>query len=506
MNTVNRLTLVALTCTAGLAASASAQQINITSTLRYVTAQAGDGSGQSSFTAPNNNSWNQQASKSWSSGNNAIRQTSSISNSTFSCTMNGTNFANSDGEAGRIWSRYRVEFSISEPMDVYFEGGYGGDIFSGGADFRLYNRSTNGNVLGGPGNSFAHMPAGLYAYEQNIDTFDRGQLDSSATLTFRPGNDTCQYAKTIVNGTYTGSTLMASGSADGVAACNSPAFAPAVWFTYTAQVTGNLKITTCGSTFDTVLAVFNTNTCGSNINNMIMCNDDAPTGMTCGNMINQESAMILPVTAGTTYLLRLGGYNGAVGNYQLNVGPTNDRCDSMIPAFLGANPFDNTMANTDGAVLNSCVVNNQNQVNGDLWWSFIPPSDGLLTLDTCGSGFDTKMAIYSSYSCGASNFLACSDDGCGLQSRIQNISVNGGQYYTIRVGGYSTARGSGNLNVAFAAFCPSDYNHDGVVDFFDYLDFVADFSGNQPGADFNADTVTDFFDYLDFVAAFSSGC
>ncbi|MBU6412497.1 MAG: hypothetical protein KGS45_03415 [Planctomycetes bacterium] len=54
--------------------------------------------------------------------------------------------------------------------------------------------------------------------------------------------------------------------------------------------------------------------------------------------------------------------------------------------------------------------------------------------------------------------------------------------------------------------CGADFNCDGVVDFFDYLDFVAEFSSNGSGADFNADTVIDFFDYLDFVAAFSLGC
>jgi hypothetical protein len=55
-------------------------------------------------------------------------------------------------------------------------------------------------------------------------------------------------------------------------------------------------------------------------------------------------------------------------------------------------------------------------------------------------------------------------------------------------------------------FCASDFNCDSVVDFFDYLDFVASFSANEAGADFNADTVIDFFDYLDFVASFASGC
>ena len=54
--------------------------------------------------------------------------------------------------------------------------------------------------------------------------------------------------------------------------------------------------------------------------------------------------------------------------------------------------------------------------------------------------------------------------------------------------------------------CPADFNNDGVVDFFDYLDFVDAFSNNQPSADFNSDSIIDFFDYLDFVDAFSAGC
>ncbi len=54
--------------------------------------------------------------------------------------------------------------------------------------------------------------------------------------------------------------------------------------------------------------------------------------------------------------------------------------------------------------------------------------------------------------------------------------------------------------------CPSDFNSDGVSDFFDYLDFVSDFSTSQPRADFNGDSVIDFFDYLDFVNVFSNRC
>jgi hypothetical protein len=69
----------------------------------------------------------------------------------------------------------------------------------------------------------------------------------------------------------------------------------------------------------------------------------------------------------------------------------------------------------------------------------------------------------------------------------------------------AATQGRGSWDIPLV-LCGADFNCDGIVDFFDYLDFVAEFSSNGTGADFNADTVIDFFDYLDFVAAFSLGC
>ncbi|MDX2147834.1 MAG: hypothetical protein SFZ23_09960 [Planctomycetota bacterium] len=47
-----------------------------------------------------------------------------------------------------------------------------------------------------------------------------------------------------------------------------------------------------------------------------------------------------------------------------------------------------------------------------------------------------------------------------------------------------------------------DFNDDGQVDFFDYLDFANAFAAEEPAADYNGDTQVDFFDYLDFAADF----
>lgn len=54
--------------------------------------------------------------------------------------------------------------------------------------------------------------------------------------------------------------------------------------------------------------------------------------------------------------------------------------------------------------------------------------------------------------------------------------------------------------------CRADFNGDRTADFFDYLDFVQEFSMESMMADFNGDMIVDFFDYLDFVEAFDAGC
>jgi hypothetical protein len=64
--------------------------------------------------------------------------------------------------------------------------------------------------------------------------------------------------------------------------------------------------------------------------------------------------------------------------------------------------------------------------------------------------------------------------------------------------------------VATTPCCPADFNADGFLDFFDYLDYVTCFEGSGcpsgTDADFNRDGFADFFDYMDFVAAFETGC
>jgi hypothetical protein len=54
--------------------------------------------------------------------------------------------------------------------------------------------------------------------------------------------------------------------------------------------------------------------------------------------------------------------------------------------------------------------------------------------------------------------------------------------------------------------CVAEFDCNGSVDFFDYLDFVQAFSDEDSRADLNADARVDFFDYLDFIQSFEAGC
>jgi hypothetical protein len=77
-------------------------------------------------------------------------------------------------------------------------------------------------------------------------------------------------------------------------------------------------------------------------------------------------------------------------------------------------------------------------------------------------------------------------------------------------GGTFEVRGGFWAGFTSGPTCPADFNQDGFLDFFDYLDYVSCFEDNlcPPGttADFNGDDFVDFFDYSDFVSAFETGC
>ncbi len=142
--------------------------------------------------------------------------------------------------------------------------------------------------------------------------------------------------------------------------------------------------------------------------------------------------------------------------------PDNDHCLQSQLVAPGVIPFCTINADTDGPAVpdsGGCNAFGLNQIDHDVWFTFLAPSHGTLHVSTCGSGWDTKIALYGSTIPGfnacpssgisASTFLGCDDDsGCALTSD-KTITVVGDQYYKIRVGGFNGASGAGVLTVEF---------------------------------------------------------
>jgi|GEM_PF-392194 len=140
--------------------------------------------------------------------------------------------------------------------------------------------------------------------------------------------------------------------------------------------------------------------------------------------------------------------------------PLTDDCANRAGVGLGTTPFNTTYATTDGPTHTLCLGSGDSNVGKDIWFNYPAGFTGTLDVDTCGSTFDTKVAVYDGFGCLDFNarILACNDDnstppplGCGSAGNLQSfltINVVAGTSYTIRVGGYTTG---GTTNTASGA-------------------------------------------------------
>jgi len=272
-------------------------------------------------------------------------------------------------------------------------------------------------------------------------------LTGTPCVAFVPPNDLCANAEALTLGSpvagdntnaqtntilsdICGPVVGSGGSAD-------------VFYVFTAGVAETYRFDTCGSGIDTVIAVFG-GCPAEEFSNFIACNDDF-----CGLASSVDVAM----AASQTVYVRVASYTGGpTGAFQVvvNIAPppaTNENCPGDP---LGAAPLtvfaDNTGAASDVVVDGGCSFAGFPTTN-DLFWTFTATADGLHTFDTCGSGLDTNISVFSA--CPADqtlNLLACNDDFCGLQSSV-TVGLTTGQLVHVRVAGWNGSQGPFQLNV-----------------------------------------------------------
>jgi hypothetical protein len=185
--------------------------------------------------------------------------------------------------------------------------------------------------------------------------------------------------------------------------------------------------------------------------------------------------------------------------------PPNDTCENAINVSDGSTPFNNLNANTDGpAEPAQCNFFSYDQVGADVWYKYAATCNGLVTLNLCSSGYDTKVAVYAGSCPTMASAIACNDDSdtCGPGSTRSHVTFTAaaGTVYRIRIGGYQAAEGSGTLTISCALDCPADcLDGDGDVDINDLLNLLA--TWGQPGScDINDSGTVDIADLLAMLA------
>lgn len=287
-------------------------------------------------------------------------------------------------------------------------------------------------------------------------------LSSMVTLaSAQTGTDTCTTPDAIAGqGLFAFDSSLATTGTEGQAEALCYYFAVSgidsdVWFSWTADATGNVQIDSCASTVDTKMAVYPGAGCPTS-GTAITCNDD-----TCG----LQAVLGFAVTAGVTYTLQVGTYPGAGGgtgslNISITSGtPPNDGC--LTPAVVagqGSFPFNNAAATAGAEGQNEtvCYSFGTSGIDSDIWFTWTADATGIASMSTCNSTFDSKIAAYPGTGCPVPGTgLDCNDDACSLQSTIQFPVVNGTSY-TLQVGTFPGKVGAaGTFDIAISG-APTD--------------------------------------------------
>lgn len=125
----------------------------------------------------------------------------------------------------------------------------------------------------------------------------------------------------------------------------------------------------------------------------------------------------------------------------------NDECAGALPVTVGSIFFD-TSGSTTSVPAFDCETN----YNADIWYVFNAPQSGFYEFSICSANYDSIIEVADG-TCGSLNVLGCRDDACGLQSSTTVMCMAGQDYY-VRVGGWGTSMGSGDLEIT--PVIPSD--------------------------------------------------
>lgn len=344
----------------------------------------------------------------------------------------------------------------------------------------------------------ANLPSGSYTFRASLVVSINGSpVLFEDSIRFRvgipPPNDEFENASAIpaYPFTTTQETIEATPANDDPVLTCSPggprAGSASVWYKFTAPTGGIVNIDTHGSDYDTILGIW-TGTRGALQN--IACHDDTSAS-------DRTSQVTAALTNGTTYYIEVVDYRGAGASssakpntappVQANVAsdaasggtlvlhldftpttvPPNDEFENATVITTDTyhatqNTLGATHAQDDPAF--PCPPSGARAGSASVWYKFVPPENGRISVNTTGSSYDTLLGIWTGTR-GALSNVACDDDSGGnLTSALTAIPVAASQTYYVEAASFAaegTSAGAkqdtpqalaigGNLSFAFS--------------------------------------------------------
>jgi subtilisin family serine protease len=218
-----------------------------------------------------------------------------------------------------------------------------------------------------------------------------------------------------------------------------------VWYSVTPSIDELLRVSTVGSKFTGVLAVYT----GASVDAL-----SAP--LAC-----DSPGISFAATAGTTYYIQAGGFGSTSGTMTIGVGtspPNDDFANAIVipPELPYSNAQSTVAATVEAGEYLACF-----SMGATVWYRFTPATTWTITISTAGSGFDSGLALSSGTSFDALTPIDCNRNfgGAGTYARITFVA-QAGTTYQIQAGGYQARTGALSIGLT----CLFDLDCDSTVD------------------------------------------
>ncbi len=256
-----------------------------------------------------------------------------------------------------------------------------------------------------------------------------------------------------------------------------------VWWSFTPSDDGTLVVDTYGSNINTTLSIWTG--AGHPL-------EEQAYNRNAGNTVQSELGAV--VAAGTTYYVRVAGTTSSQqGDITLNVSVEpplpNDRLADAIEItslpFTGSGFNYGAGPEDDEAAFSCAAVGDE---ENSVWWKYTSTEDGILTVDTYGSSFNTTLSIWT----GDTHPLTeevCAGQGSSLDETTVHAAVATGEEYYIRVAGISSGNLSVEGSITLNAEMAAPIENDDLADAIDIPSLPFEDTGSNVGAAMENDEV-----------------